>query len=95
MCIFLLIFLQIGPWAFFFRLCPAIGSLIIMCFLSFVADKPLGFTVMGGFMFARGVGREHWDEVMKNQKTHIQKWHKLQVSIDNLLDYYVLAIAIS
>jgi len=41
-------------------------------------DKPLGFTVMGGFMFARGVGREHWDEVMKNQKTHIQKWHKLQ-----------------
>ena len=50
---------------------------------------------MGGFMFARGVGREHWDEVMKNQKTHIQKWHKLQVSIDNLLDNYVLAIAIS
>ena len=74
----------------------AIGSLIIFCvFLSFVADKPLGFTVMGGFMFARGVGREHWDEVMKNQKTHIQKWHKLQVSIDNLLDYYVLAMAIS
>ena len=31
-------------------------------------------------MFARGIGREHWDEVMKNQKTHIQKWHKLQVS---------------
>ena len=45
---------------------------------------------MGGFMFARGVGREHWDEVMKNQKTHIQKWHKLQVSIDNLSNNYVL-----
>ena len=58
--------------------------------MSFVSDKPLGFTVMGGFMFARGVGREHWDEVMKNQKTHIQKWHKLQVSIDKLLDNYVL-----
>ena len=43
---------------------------------------------MGGFMFARGVGREHWDEVMKNQKTHIQKWHKLQVSIDNLSNNY-------
>ena len=54
--------------------------------MSFITDKPLGFTVMGGFMFARGVGREHWDEVMKNQKTHIQKWHKLQVSIDGLLD---------
>ena len=64
-------------------------------YVFFVVDKPLGFTVMGGFMFARGVGREHWDEVMKNQKTHIQKWHKLQVSIDNLLDYYVLAMAIS
>ena len=76
----------------FLKLCPAIDSLIIMCFLSFVSDKPLGFTVMGGFMFARGVGREHWDEVMKNQKTHIQKWHKLQVSIDNLLDNYVLAM---
>ena len=61
-------------------------------FLSFVSDKPLGFTVMGGFMFARGVGREHWDEVMKNQKTHIQKWHKLQVSNDNLLDNYVLKV---
>ena len=47
---------------------------------------------MGGFMFARGVGREHWDEVMKNQKTHIQKWHKLQVSIDNLSVDYVLAV---
>lgn len=29
-------------------------------------------------MFARGTGKEHWDEVMKNQKTHIQRWHKLQ-----------------
>ena len=79
---FLFTVLQISPWALIFRLCIAMGSLLITCFLSFVADKPLGFTVMGGFMFARGVGREHWDEVMKNQKTHIQKWHKLQVSID-------------
>ena len=29
-------------------------------------------------MFARGTGKEHWDEVMKNQKSYIQKWHKLQ-----------------
>ena len=42
------------------------------------ADKPLGFTVLGGFMFARGTGKDHWEDVMKNQKTHIQKWHKLQ-----------------
>lgn len=41
-------------------------------------DKPLGFTVLGGFMFARGTGKDHWEDVMKNQKTHIQKWHKLQ-----------------
>ena len=45
---------------------------------------------MGGFMFARGVGREHWDEVMKNQKTHIQKWHKLQVS-GYIISYCTLA----
>ena len=44
-------------------------------------------------MFARGVGQQHWDEVMKNQKSHIQKWHKLQdivgpseSSHNNLLD---------
>ena len=43
---------------------------------------------MGGFMFARGIGREHWDEVMKNQKTHIQKWHKLQVS-DKIISYHI------
>ena len=29
-------------------------------------------------MFARGTGKDHWEDVMKNQKTHIQKWHKLQ-----------------
>ena len=43
---------------------------------------------MGGFMFARGIGREHWDEVMKNQKTHIQKWHKLQVSLYHKFEFF-------
>ena len=39
-------------------------------------------------MFARGTGKDHWDEVMKNQKTHIQKWHKLRelVGTQNSLD---------
>ena len=46
--------------------------------MPFFSDKPLGFTVLGGSMFARGTGKEHWDEVMKNQKSYIQKWHKLQ-----------------
>ena len=50
----------------------------------FLTDKPLGFTVLGGAMFARGTGREHWDEVMKHQKEYIQKWHTLQevISLD-------------
>lgn len=46
-------------------------------------DRPLGFTALGGFMFARGKGQEHWEEVMKNQKTHIQRWHKLQDLVNN------------
>ena len=28
-------------------------------------------------MFARGSGHEHWEDVKKNQKLHIQKWHKM------------------
>eukprot|EP00094_Tigriopus_californicus_P012895 TCALIF_12468-PA protein Name:"Similar to SYT15 Synaptotagmin-15 (Homo sapiens)" AED:0.03 eAED:0.03 QI:0/0.9/0.81/1/0.9/0.81/11/60/536 len=40
-------------------------------------DRPLGMTVLGGFMFARGSGQEHWEDMTKNQKMHIQKWHKL------------------
>ena len=50
----------------------------------YLTDKPLGFTVLGGAMFARGTGREHWDEVMKHQKEYIQKWHTLQevISLD-------------
>ena len=28
-------------------------------------------------MFARGSGYEHWEDVKKNQKMHIQKWHKM------------------
>ena len=31
-------------------------------------------------MFARGSGQEHWDEVKKFRKQHIQKWHELQGS---------------
>ena len=44
------------------------------------ADRVLGTTVVGGFMFARGSGQEHWDEVKKFRKQHIQKWHELQGS---------------
>ena len=57
-------------------------------FIIIFPDKALGFTVLGGTMFARGTGKDHWDEVMKNQKTHIQKWHKLRelVGTQNSLD---------
>ena len=40
----------------------------------------LGTVVVGGFMFARGSGQDHWDEVKKFRKQHIQKWHVLQES---------------
>ena len=50
----------------------------------FFPDRPLGFMALGGVMFARGRGKEHWDEVMKNQKSHIQKWHKLQDLVGNV-----------
>ena len=33
-------------------------------------------------MFARGSGHEHWEDVKKNQKMHIQKWHKMG-EVDN------------
>ena len=44
------------------------------------ADRVLGTVVVGGFMFARGSGQDHWDEVKKFRKQHIQKWHVLQES---------------
>jgi hypothetical protein len=45
---------------------------------SFISDRPLGTAVLGGFMFARGSGQEHWEEVKKFSKQHIQKWHVMQ-----------------
>ena len=61
---------------------------LLIFFIIIFPDKALGFTVLGGTMFARGTGKDHWDEVMKNQKTHIQKWHKLRelVGTQNSLD---------
>ena len=29
-------------------------------------------------MFTRGKSLEHWEEVLKYQKTYIQRWHKIQ-----------------
>ncbi len=46
-------------------------------FLSLFSDRPLGNVVLGGFMFARGSGHEHWEDVKKNQKMFIQRWHPL------------------
>ena len=44
----------------------------------FLADKPIGFSTLGGSMFTRGKSLEHWEEVLKYQKTYIQRWHKIQ-----------------
>ncbi len=44
---------------------------------SCLADRVLGHVCVGGFMFARGSGVDHWEEVKKNQKIHIQRWHQL------------------
>lgn len=41
-------------------------------------DKPIGFSTLGGSMFTRGKSLEHWEEVLKYQKTYIQRWHKIQ-----------------
>ncbi len=38
----------------------------------------MGVAVLGGFMFARGAGNEHWEDVKKFTKQHVQKWHVLQ-----------------
>ena len=53
------------------------------------ADKPLGLATLGGAMFTRGKNLEHWEEVLKYQKTHTQRWHKLQdlqVAMDDAPD---------
>ena len=43
----------------------------------FLSDKPLGSSVLGGFMFAKGIGKDHWEEIKKNEKLFIQRWHPL------------------
>ena len=43
-----------------------------------IADKAIGSTLIGGAMFARGKGQEHWEDIRKFQKQHIQRWHILQ-----------------
>ena len=43
-----------------------------------VADRPIGLATLGGSMFTRGKSLEHWQEVLKFQKTYIQRWHKIQ-----------------
>lgn len=33
-----------------------------------IADKPFGFTTLGGSMFTKGKNLEHWQEVLTLQK---------------------------
>jgi hypothetical protein len=43
----------------------------------FAKDRPVAYCILGGFMFARGKGEEHWDKVKKSPKEQIEMWHPL------------------
>ncbi|XP_032777533.2 synaptotagmin-15-like isoform X1 [Daphnia magna] len=40
-------------------------------------DRILGRLVLGSFMFARGRGMAHWNEMFARPREHIQLWHPL------------------
>lgn len=42
-----------------------------------LTDRILGSLVLGSFMFARGRGLAHWNEMLAKPRDHIQKWHPL------------------
>eukprot|EP00090_Calanus_glacialis_P029233 TRINITY_DN46922_c0_g1_i1.p1 TRINITY_DN46922_c0_g1~~TRINITY_DN46922_c0_g1_i1.p1 ORF type:complete len:201 (-),score=44.51 TRINITY_DN46922_c0_g1_i1:78-635(-) len=46
-------------------------------------DRVLGSCVLGGCMFARGKGEEHWEQVIKFPKQHIEMWHPLVPKTEN------------
>ena len=40
-------------------------------------DKLIGWCNLGGSMFARGKGEEHWQQILKYAKQHVEMWHPL------------------
>ena len=40
-------------------------------------DHLLGSCILGGSMFARGKGEEHWQQCLKYSKQHVEMWHPL------------------
>jgi len=40
-------------------------------------DHLIGSCILGGPMFARGKGEEHWQQCLKYSKQHVEMWHPL------------------
>ena len=50
---------------------------MVFSHLYFLSDRVIGQIVLGGPMFAKGSGEEHWNKAMSQRKESIMMWHKL------------------
>ncbi|XP_077503790.1 synaptotagmin-15-like [Amblyomma americanum] len=68
--------------SFAFRLTPAglsAASVILKltCLAPPYKDRCLGRVVLGSFMFARGLGQQHWTDALAAAPKQINRWHRL------------------
>jgi len=42
-------------------------------------DVELGHVTLGSFMYARGDGLQHWQDMISKTRSVVTKWHQLQV----------------